>query len=222
MPLTSRRRFDFSTGLSLSPVSPFLSSPLPHTLFIIFFIGAEMSPSPHHGPITRPNNSICTELFVLLLGNAGDSSWLRKHLIPVAPRAWPRCDRNAARGGVGAAGAAGLSGAGESPPVTLPPPCALLPQAPEPGEGGAAAAGPGASPGGAAERLRRHRVSASAGSPGVAVGSRRAPLRKLVCEGESCVPVVLVNYVRESVSGSAEGQFRRGLVSYLHAAEARV
>lgn len=48
----------------------------------------------HRGPITRPNNSICTELFVLLLENSGDSSWLKKHLIPIAPGARPPCDRN--------------------------------------------------------------------------------------------------------------------------------
>ena len=99
-------------------------------------------------------------MFVSLLGNSGDSSCLKKHLIPAAPGAWSLCDRNAIGAEAGGAGARGFSSVDEFHSVTLPP---LCPQPPEPRRWEGAAGERRASPGGADERLRRHHVSAGHG-----------------------------------------------------------
>lgn len=77
--------------------NPFLSF-CPFTL-LHFLLRTEMNWLLHHGPITLPNNSIYTLLFVLLLENSGDSSCLKKHLIPIPLISRSLCDRNTVSGG---------------------------------------------------------------------------------------------------------------------------
>lgn len=78
-------------------VNPFLSL-CPFTL-LHFLLRTEMNWLLHHGPITLPNNSIYTLLFVLLLENSGDSSCLKKHLIPIPLISRSLCDRNTVSSG---------------------------------------------------------------------------------------------------------------------------
>lgn len=155
-------------------------SPLPALLFIVFFIEAEMSWWTHRGPITRPNNSICTELFVLLLENSGDSSWLKKHLIPIAPGARPPCDRNTRAAGAQSPEAGREPvGTGREPRRSRCSPSALCPQRPEPGEGDGAAGGRRPPPAPARQRLRGRRVSGGSGSSGSVAASHWAPRLRL-------------------------------------------
>lgn len=183
----------------------------------------------HHEPITRPNNSICTELFVLLLENSGDSSWLKKHLIPIAPGA-AHCVTRMGRAGGSQTPQAGweLVGTAASQVVMTsiwsrcPLLSALLRQPPEPAEGEGADGGHRTSPAGADECLRRHRVSVGRGLWVFLLAPTRLHFVNCFARKRTvCLWLVLI-ISGETVPERMKGKFQRDLVSYLNIAEIQV